>query len=116
MELQGKLKVINDTKSFGTNGFQKREVVITTSEQYPQHISIDFTQDKCLLLDSYKIGQDVKIGINIGGRQWENPQGETKYFNSITGWRIDDAAGEKTAPFEAAPSTLEEPSDDLPFN
>ena len=28
--------MIDETKTYGSNGFQKREVVITTEEQYPQ--------------------------------------------------------------------------------
>lgn len=47
MEITGKIKVLNDTQNIGENGFRKREVVITTEEQFPQHILIEFTQDKC---------------------------------------------------------------------
>ena len=47
MELSGKIKWIDETKTYGSNGFRKREVVITTEEQYPQHILIEFIQDKC---------------------------------------------------------------------
>ena len=38
MELLGKIKLIGDTKTYGDNGFRKRELVLTTEEQYPQHI------------------------------------------------------------------------------
>lgn len=89
MELQGKIKTIKETQTFGDNGFRKRELVLTTEEQYPQHILVEFVQDKCDILNNYKENQLVKIGINIRGREWTNPQGETKYFNSIQGWRID---------------------------
>lgn len=30
MELQGKIKVVGEKQTFGSNGFQKREVVVTT--------------------------------------------------------------------------------------
>ena len=56
MELQGKIKLIEETKTFGTNGFRKRELVITTEEQYPQTIMVEFLQDKTDLLNSYKVG------------------------------------------------------------
>ena len=114
MELQGTIKVLNETKTYGAKGFRKREVVITTEEQYPQTISIEFVQDKCDLLNSYKVGDNVKIGINIGGREWINPQNETKYFNSITGWRIEKALSE-VKPFEPAPFESNNTEDDLPF-
>ena len=44
---------------------------------------IEFQQDKTDLLNNYKVGQDVKVSINLRGREWINPQGEAKYFNSI---------------------------------
>jgi hypothetical protein len=126
MNLTGTIKVINETQTFGEKGFQKREVVITTNEQYPQDIIIEFVQDKCSILDKYKVGQDVTIGINITGREWTNPQGEVKYFNSIKGWKIETSANElevveaetvatyqknKPTPTNAQP----EPDNDLPF-
>jgi len=67
--------VINETQTLGDKGFKKREVVITTDEQYPQSILIEFTQDRCELLETYSVGQDVKININIRGREWINPKG-----------------------------------------
>lgn len=93
MEVLGRIKMIDETKSFGANGFRKREMVVTTDEQYPQHIMIEFTQDKCDLLNNYNPGEPVKVSINLRGREWVNPQGETKYFNSIQGWRIEKADG-----------------------
>ena len=108
MELNGKIKNIGLTQEFGSNGFRKRELVIETDEQYPQTILVEFVQDKCDVLNSYKVGQDVTIGINIRGRVWTNPQGEDKYFNSIQGWRISQGNAPQVA---SAPSQ----SEDLPF-
>ncbi len=125
MELQGKIKLIDETKTYGNNGFRKREMVITTEEQYPQTILIEFVQDKTELLNQYQVGQDVKVSINIKGREWTNPQGEVKYFNSIQGWRIENLAqapvGSDMPPvppaeaFEPANDFNEEEHDDLPF-
>jgi hypothetical protein len=125
MEIQGKIKMIDETKTFGSNGFRKREVVVTTEEQYPQHILVEFIQDKCDLLNSYNVGQDVKISINLRGREWTNPQGEVKYFNAIQGWRIEnlqtasDNADIPPVPpmeaFEPADNINDEDHDDLPF-
>ena len=56
MEVTGKIKWIDETKTYGNNGFRKREVVITTEEQYPQQILIEFIQDKCELLNNYQVG------------------------------------------------------------
>lgn len=113
MEITGKIKFIDETKTYGNNGFQKRELIITTDDDYPQTICIEFIKDKCTLLDSYSVGQEVKVGINLRGREWTNPEGETKYFNSIQGWRIDADKDEKPAP--EPPKEEEEGDDDLPF-
>ena len=124
MEISGKIKLIGEVKTFGANGFRKREVVIVTDEQYPQSIMVEFVQDKCELLNSYKVGQDVKISINIRGREWTNPQGEVKYFNSIQGWRIEALSNtpddnlppiDATDAFEAAGDLKDAEPDDLPF-
>jgi len=125
MEIQGKIKFIDETKEYGSNGFKKRELVITTEEQYPQHILVEFIQDKTDLLNNYQVGQDVKVSINIRGREWVNPQGETKYFNSIQGWRIEsqtaNADNSEVPPippmdaFEPANELKEDDHDDLPF-
>ena len=87
-EVTGKLIVKNETKEFGNNGFTKREFVIETDSQYPQKILIELIKDKCSLIDAFEVGQVIKVHYNLNGREWVNPQGETKYFNSIQGWRI----------------------------
>jgi hypothetical protein len=124
MELQGKIKKIGETQTFGNNGFRKRELVLTTQEQYPQNILVEFVQDKCDLLNNFAAGQDVKISINIRGREWTNPQNEVKYFNSIQGWRIESLQPEMPQdlppmpPQDAFEPTTEvntEDPDDLPF-
>jgi len=89
MEIQGRIKQIFPSQTMGQNGFEKRDLVIITEEQYPQTIIIQFTQQRCDLLDSLQVGQNVKVYINIRGREWTNPQGETKYFNTIEGWKIE---------------------------
>lgn len=125
MEIQGKVKMVGETQTFGSNGFRKREVVVTTEEQYPQHIMVEFVQDKTDLLNNFSVGQGVKISINLRGREWTNPQGEVKYFNSIQGWRIENLQAEQSTqgmppvpPAEAfapADNLNEEDHDDLPF-
>lgn len=89
MEIQGRIKVIFAPETVGQNGFQKRDLVITTEGQYPQDIIIQFTQGNCALLDNLQVGQMVKIRFNLQGREWTNPQGEVKYFNTVLGWKIE---------------------------
>ena len=123
MELLGKIKLIGDIKTYGDNGFRKRELVLTTEEQYPQHILIEFIQNNCELLDNYGIGQTVRIGINIRGREWESPDQGIKYFNSIQGWRIeslddqvmDSAPEDLPIENDNPPKDDDLTEDDLPF-
>jgi len=120
MEIKGTIKTIMETETF-SSGFQKRCVVITTAEQYPQHIQIEFLKDKTTILDSYKIGDVVTVGININGREWTSPQGDVKYFNTIVGWKINkdgvnDTPVSPEPAFETIPeSGLNTVKDDLPF-
>ena len=127
MEVTGRVKMIDQTKEVGSGGFKKRDIVVTTDEQYPQHILVQFVQDKCDLLNNYQVGEQVKIDINLRGREWTNQQGETVYFNTIQGWRIGklqvDAPSNNTSTppmpaaetFAPATNLNEEEPDDLPF-
>lgn len=128
MEIVGKIKLISDIQTFDS-GFRKREVVVTTEEQYPQHILVELLGDRVDIINPFSIGEDVRISINLRGREWVNPQGETKYFNSITGWRIEklvtspsDQNPVMDQPFPSSspsstpsPNVQEDEDDDLPF-
>ena len=125
MQVEGKVKMIDQTKEIGSGGFKKRDLVVTTDEQYPQHILVQFVQDKCDLLDGFQVGQSVKVDINLRGREWTNPQGQTVYFNTIQGWRIskaDNSPAHANAPtpppvptYTAQEGTIDNDPDDLPF-
>lgn len=122
MEIVGKIEYIGPDIQV-TAAFKKRELAVATDEQFSQSIMIEFTQDKTEYLDGYKEGESVKVSINLRGRKWVNPQGETKYFNSIVGWRIErlvtqgppPAPQENTQHFAPASTTEDEEEIDLPF-
>ena len=125
MEVSGSIKFIGEVKEISAT-FKKRELVIKTDEQYPQTILIEFVQDKTDLLNNCKVGQNIKVNINLRGREWENPQTkEIKYFNTIQGWRIESIDNnvssenipplDNLSPFESASETSDEELDDLPF-
>lgn len=103
LEITGKIIVIGETETVGSAGtFKKRLLVVETDEQYKQSIPIDFVQDKTSVLDSYAIGQSVKVGINVRGNEYNG-----KYYVSLNGWNINKLA-------EATPPSQEE-SEDLPY-
>lgn len=125
MEVTGKVKVVLDQQTFGS-GFTKREVVVTTEEQYPQHLLIEFVQEKVELLSQLEVGETVTIAINLRGREWQAPDGTIKYFNSIQGWRLTRGEATPTSDNKPPMPTEEdfggnmsgvddEEPDDLPF-
>ena len=83
LELKGKIKVINQTETFGS-GFTKREFVITTAEQYPQDVKFEVVKEKCALLDRYKIGQELNVHFNVRGNEYAG-----KYYVSLQAWKIE---------------------------
>lgn len=116
LELTGTVKEIFETQTF-ESGFQKRELVITTQEQYPQDVKLEFVQDKIDLLDRYNVGDLVKVGFNIRGNEFKG-----KYYVSLQGWKIFAEGSEKPAPKptpapkkEAKEDLFDDDSQELPF-
>jgi hypothetical protein len=122
MDITGILKVKMDTQQVSEK-FKKREFVITdNSSQYPQVIAFQLTQDKCGLIDQYKVGDEIKVHFNLRGREWTSPKGEVRYFNTLEAWRIEGGAGgaskgaSSNSMNDVATSfTAASQEDDLPF-
>jgi len=113
-DLTGKIKLIQDAKTFDS-GFTKREMVVIVEDgKYPQEINIEFVQDKIALLDSLKVGQEVTVTFDIRGREYNG-----RYFNNLQGWKIVTMGDEPTTTLAdqstpyPAPSDFED--DDIPF-
>lgn len=102
MEITGKIKLIGETETVGSAGtFKKRLIVISTEEQFVQHVPVDFVQDKTSILDKYQVGEEVKVSVNVRGNEYNG-----KYYVSLNGWKI-----ERLAQTPAIPPV----TDDLPF-
>ena len=114
MQVAGKLVVINATQVVSEK-FLKRTFVVETQDQYPQQIEFQLTQDKCDYLDAYKVGEQVNVSINIRGRAWTNPAGETKYFNTLEVWKIERVGGAPQQQAQPSSTPANEEEDDLPF-
>ena len=118
MNLEGVIKKIFEEQVI-TASFKKREFVITTQEQYPQDILIELTQDKTGLLNQFKEGDLVSVDINVRGREWINPEGEVKYFNTLQAWKIwkkeEGSQGSQGAPgIPTPPTSPTPPSNSVP--
>ncbi len=124
--ITGTIKAIANTQEVSAS-FRKRELIITEpSGQRPQHIPVEFTQDRTGLLDSFKVGEEVTVTAFVNGREWTGRDGVTKYFLSLGGNRIERAGAAPAAPassggYKAAPppTVADMPpagdDDDLPF-
>lgn len=112
--IKGSLKSIGQEVQVSEK-FRKRDFVLTdNSSQYPQHLMFQLTQDKVSLMDSCKEGDEVTVYFNLRGKEWQSPQGEAKYFNTLEAWKIDGANATKSSP--KAPKAAAAPAgDDLPF-
>ncbi|MGB3777177.1 MAG: DUF3127 domain-containing protein [Tunicatimonas sp.] len=111
MDIQGKLLEISDTVQIKET-FRKRDFVVEYSDnpQYPEYVKFECIQDKCDMLDNYSVGQDVTVSFNLKGRKWVDPQGETKYFNSLQAWRMQPASGASSAPSDGTSASSGAPS------
>ena len=114
-ELSGKIKLVQEPKTFNS-GFTKREMVVIVEDgKYPQEINIEFVQDKVSLLDNLQVGQEVTVTFDIRGREYNG-----RYFNNLNGWKIATSGdeipfsteGQPSAPPDVAPTDFD---DDIPF-
>lgn len=122
-ELNGKIKLINDTQSF-PSGFTKREFVVTSGDdKYPQDIKFEIVKDKCAVLDNFSAGQNVSVSFDVRGNEYNG-----KYYVNLNCWKIQaaDGTGGGTPAAAASPfdtgAPVQEPSiedlnsqDDIPF-
>ncbi len=111
-ELTGKVKLLQEPKTFDS-GFTKREMVVIVEDgKYPQEINLEFVQDKVALLDEIQPGQTVTVSFDIRGREYNG-----RYFNNLQGWKIiteaENAADMQKRSSAAAPA--ETFDDDIPF-
>jgi hypothetical protein len=114
-KINGTLKVANATQVVSEK-FSKREFVIETSDQYPQLVMFQLTQDKCELLSAFKVGNQLEVSFNLRGREWTSPAGDVKYFNTLEAWRLERLDGNGESIQDKAPTTpAHEEEDDLLF-
>ena len=115
-DLTGKIKLIQEPKTFDS-GFTKREMVVIVEDgKYPQEINIEFLQDKAALLESLQPGQEVTVTFDIRGREYQG-----RYFNNLQGWKIvtlenqpsPTPEDQSSEPHFPTPSDFED--DDIPF-
>jgi len=106
------------------SNWKSRKVWVITEDNpdYPQTIEMEVSQDKIDLFSGLKQGQPITAFINLRGREWTNPQGEVKVFNTLSCWKVEADKPKATKPGnieenfkEDLVKELENENDDLPF-
>lgn len=107
-EITGKLVAINDTQHV-SDRFKKREFVLELAEEingnvYTNYAKMQLVQNKCEIIDNFKIGDSVKVNFNIKGNKWER-DGNVNYITNLDAWRVENAqqAG-ASAPAASSPA------------
>ena len=90
LKVTGKVVHIGEIETV-SDKFKKRIIAVETSGDYPQTVAVEFTQDKCDLLDKYSDNEQITIYFNLRGREWNG-----KYFTNLNGWRIESDAAQNT--------------------
>ncbi len=122
-EIVGSLILKEETVNV-TDTFKKREFVIEVlnerNSDWNDFIKFQLTQNNCSLVDSYNLGDSIKVSFNLRGRKWEK-DGKISYFTNLEAWRVEKdqasaSASEQTPPpFVATDIPPAEAEDDLPF-
>jgi hypothetical protein len=121
-ELTGKLIEKYNVQQV-SDKFRKREFVIEKSENsngmvFTDYVKFQLSQDRCNLIDSVSLKEEIKVTFNVKGNKWEK-EGKVSYFVNLEAWKVEKlqkAQGNSEPPeYTANDIPPEEPADDLPF-
>ena len=117
-EIQGEIHSIDETRTYGENGFTKREFVVKLTGEgenpsYPNYVALEFIKDRCSMLDNYRQGEEVKVAFDLGGRLWNQPGKPEKCFVSLTAWKIEKLSGVED---QSLPPEYEQYDQSAPFD
>ena len=112
---------IGELKTFDS-GFCLVTFVVKTDEQYPQFLELQANKEKAENLIKFnKVGHKVDVSLNLRGRQWTNPEGVVKTFNTLEAWKVfkadlsDDNMKKAVDVIDGVFPPLEEPIKDDEF-
>jgi len=117
--VRGNVHVIEDTKTYGQNGFRKRLVVLEQDNgRFVNYLPLEFIQDACDSVDELSVGDEVEISYRLSGRKWQrDQQSEVKYFLSAeaTEFKVLQKAGDNSSGPTPDPSEAPFTDDEAPF-
>ena len=119
---KGVVKTIGPTVNV-TEKFSKREFVIEVKDgMYSQVVQFQMAQDKCSLLDTVRVGQEIEVSFNLRGREWTDPKtDQVKVFNTLDAFRVEASSSAPqpvavaAAPVAAVTTATPSEEEELPF-
>ena len=117
-KVSGKVHFIDETKTFGQNGFRKRTVVLEQdSGRFTNYIPIEFIQESCDTVDSLKIGDEAEITFELTGRKWQrDAASEVKYFLNAQASSFRVLGSGSAAPESDDGAPMFDPSNETEFD
>lgn len=123
LEFTGTLTKIGNAETFGSKGFQKRQIIVKegSDSKWPNIVPFTLKKDRCSLVDGISVNSKVKVHFVLEGRTWDDPKsGQTKHFCDNVVLKIDILEGGSTAKPVPPPATPTEDIggediDDMPF-
>jgi hypothetical protein len=102
-DFTGVVKHLNDIQTWDS-GFRKREIIVASTEVYPQDIKFELLKDDVDLVNDIAEGENVLLKFELRGNEWKD-----KYFVNLV---------IKSIQVVDAPEKVELPTDDnsdIPF-
>lgn len=117
-ELEGEVVHVGQTEEKGASGFKVRQCVvrIDANSKYPQEIPVQYTGERCGLLDTVTPGEVVSMPYELRGREYNG-----RWYVNVQSWEIEvlsaPAPAEEPPPFDVGASGEADAGDDsgLPF-
>lgn len=97
--IKGEVKFVDEVREYGANGFKKHQVVVETGDgRWDNPIPVEFIKDTIQKSKDLEVGNKVTIEARINGREWQGKDGITKWFTSISGYKVEVEGAVSSAP------------------
>ncbi len=95
-EIKGRVLAVGETKAYGNNGFEKREIVVDCAPpqaRWNNPLPFTLSKERCALGDGIAVDDEVTIQFALNGREWNGPNG-VRYFIDLSVLSITKDGGE----------------------
>ena len=102
--VRGEVHFVDETKTFGEKGFQKRLLVLTQPDgKFQQFIPVEFIREDCAAADTLNVGDEVEVDLPVHpadvdadderGHLVPAVDGRVKAASEAVGGDLDEVAG-----------------------